>query len=242
MFKNNLTDILLYRWQQTLQPFGVDQVAMERAFAQLVAVYSASHRHYHNLNHVNHVLEIIQTLQTYAENVPAVELAAWFHDVVYEPQAKDNEEKSAEYADKLLSSLGIPSHYINNISRLILKTKDHQADDHDIDSQVLLDADLGILAAKPEQYQEYADAIRQEYSWLPTSEYMKARQQVLQKFLQRPQIYFTPLMLEFAELFARYNLKAEIHILSQSYSREDHEENLHEQPLNPEENKEQREL
>jgi predicted metal-dependent HD superfamily phosphohydrolase len=216
MFTENLTHILFRHWQQTLQPFGVNQIAMETAFAQLVDSYSAPHRHYHNLKHINHVLEIIQTLQTYTDNLPAVQLAAWFHDVVYESQAKDNEEKSAAYAGNLLSNLGIPINHINTVTRLILNTKHHQADVDDIDSQVLLDADLGILAVNAEQYREYANTIRQEYCWLSTGEYAVARQQVLQQFLQRQQIYFTPLMLEFAELFARYNLNAEIEILSQS--------------------------
>ncbi|AUT03250.1 hypothetical protein CLI64_24115 [Nostoc sp. CENA543] len=220
MFKNNLKDILLYRWQQTLEPFGVDQVAMETAFAQLVTVYSAPHRHYHNLDHINHVLEIIDTLKTYTDNLSAVQLAAWFHDVVYEPQAQDNEEKSAEYADQLLNTLKLPTEHINTVTRLILNTKSHQTDERDLDSQVLLDADLGILAVNPEHYLKYADAIRQEYSWLSTLEYMTARKQFLQKFLQRPQIYCTPLMLEFAELFARYNLNAEVYRITHPYTQE----------------------
>ncbi|WP_414578964.1 hypothetical protein [Anabaena sp. CCY 9402-a] len=216
MFTENLTHILFRHWQQTLQPFGVNQIAMETGFTQLVDSYSAPHRYYHNLKHINHVLEIIQTLKTYTDNLAAVQLAAWFHDVVYEAQAKDNEENSAEYADKLLRNLEIPINQINTVTHLILNTKHHQADIDDIDSQVLLDADLGMLAVSPEQYREYANNIRQEYSWLSTSEYVVARQQFLQQFLQRQQIYFTPLMLEFAEIFARYNLKAELEILSQS--------------------------
>lgn len=213
MFKKNLTDILAYQWWQTLQPFGVDQIAMQQAFTQLVAAYSAPDRHYHNLQHIHHVLEIIQTLQTYTENLPAVELAGWFHDVVYDPQAQDNEESSAEYAQQLLSNLGIPTDHIHTVTRLILNTKHHQADRDDLDSQVLLDADLAILAVT-DQYQEYANAIRQEYSYLSPSNYIAARQEFLHKFLHKKQIYFTPLMLEFAELFARYNLNTELYQLT----------------------------
>jgi predicted metal-dependent HD superfamily phosphohydrolase len=210
----NLTNILFRHWQHTLQPFGVNNINLETAFADLVDSYSAAHRYYHNLKHIHNVLEIIETLKTYTDNLPAVQLAAWLHDIVYDPQAKDNEEKSAEYADKFLRNLGVPITEINTVKRLILNTKHHQADIDDLDSQVLLDADLGILAVNPQKYREYADAIRLEYSWLSTREYVIARQQVLQKFLQRSNIYFTPLMLEFAELFARYNLNTEIQLLS----------------------------
>jgi predicted metal-dependent HD superfamily phosphohydrolase len=43
-----------------------------------------------------------------AINFPAIQLAAWFHDVIYDPRAKDNEEKSAEYAVASLSQFEIP--------------------------------------------------------------------------------------------------------------------------------------
>lgn len=84
----------------------------------------------------------------------------------------------------------------------------------DYDSQVLLDADLAILATNPVQYLEYAHAIRQEYSWVAEADYITGRQQVLEKFLQRSLIYFTPLMLEFAEPSARSNIQAEIQSLT----------------------------
>jgi predicted metal-dependent HD superfamily phosphohydrolase len=210
MSKENLTNIVFDKWQNTLQPFGVDQMAMRTAFTQLVEIYSIPNRHYHNLTHINHVLDIIQTLENYTENLTAVKLAAWFHDVVYDTQAKDNEEKSAEYTNKFLSNLGIPIKQIHSVTHLILNTKHHQPDTDDLDSQVLLDADLAILAVNSNQYWEYTNAIRQEYSWLSTPEYITGRKQVLKEFLQRPKIYSTPLMFEFAELPARANLKAEI--------------------------------
>ncbi len=67
----------------------------------------------------------------------------------------------------------------------------------DYDSQVLLDADLAILATNQVLYGEYAHAIRQEYSWMAEADYITGRQQVLERFLQRSRIYFTPLMSEF---------------------------------------------
>ncbi|WP_414529599.1 hypothetical protein [Nodularia chucula] len=128
---------LLCYWQQTLQVFGVEQVASEQAFGDLVIAYSTGDRHYHTLKHINHVLDTIDTLQAYAQNLAAVQLAAWFHDVVYNTQAQDNEETSADYADKILSNLGIPSNTIATVNRLILNTKHHQAATEDHDSQVL---------------------------------------------------------------------------------------------------------
>jgi predicted metal-dependent HD superfamily phosphohydrolase len=206
-------DILFYNWQHTLQPFGVDQVAAEKAFNPLVATYSTPGRYYHTLKHIDRVLSTIEILQGYTNNLAAVQLAAWFHDVVYDSKSQDNEEPSADYAFELLNNLGIPESTITIVTRLILNTKDHQAGVNDCDSQVLLDADLAILAANSVQYEEYAHAIRQEYGWLQESDYITGRQQVLERFLLRSHIYFTPLMSEFAEPCARGNIQAEIQSL-----------------------------
>ncbi|WP_341529200.1 hypothetical protein WKK05_07800 [Nostoc sp. UHCC 0302] len=212
----NLTDILFSSWRYTLQAFNVDQVTTEKAFTELVVAYSTPGRYYHTLKHIHHVLSTIETLQAYSKDLAAVQLAAWFHDVVYDTQAQDNEEKSADYASQLLSSLGIPDSTIVTVTRLILNTKHHEAAVDDYDSQVLLDADLAILAANPVQYQEYADAIRLEYNWIPEAEYIVGRRRVLERFLQRERIYFTALMFEVAEQSARDNIQREIQSLLSS--------------------------
>ncbi len=209
-----LTNILFNHWQHTLQNFGVEQLKVESAFVQLVEAYSTADRYYHTLQHIYYVLNKIQTLQANAQNLPAVQLAAWFHDVIYDTKALDNEEKSAEYACKLMNSWEINISYITTVNRLILNTKDHKATADDIDSHILLDADLAILAAQPVDYQKYANAIRQEYAWVAEIDYIIGRKQVLEQFLQRQHIYFTPLMFEVAEQSARVNLQAEIQRLS----------------------------
>ncbi len=209
-----LTNILFNHWQHTLQYFGVDQFKIKTTFTQVVEAYSTTNRYYHTLQHIHYVLNKIQTLQTNTQNLPAVQLAAWFHDVIYDPKALDNEEKSVEYACQLMNSWEIPISYITTVNRLILNTKHHKATADDIDSHVLLDADLAILAAELVDYQKYANAIRQEYAWVAETDYIIGRKQVLEQFLQRPQIYFTPLMFEVAEQSARANLQAEIQKLS----------------------------
>lgn len=200
--------LLSYRWQNTIKIFDVDEASAAQVFNQLVQAYSNPSRRYHTIKHIDCVLNKIQALQDYTQDLTTVELAAWFHDVIYNTQAQDNEERSADYADEVLNRLDIPSSYITNVKRLILNTKHHQADD--IDSQVLLDADLAILAANAVDYQEYADAIRQEYAWVSDDNYIQGRTQVLEKFLQRQRIYFTPLMYESSEQAARNNIQAEV--------------------------------
>ncbi len=207
---------LFFHWQSTFHPFAIDKVAANKAFTDLVAAYSSPNRYYHNLKHIYHVISTIDTLQVYTQDLAAVKLAAWFHDVIYNTQSQDNEEKSADYAAKILENLAIPANNINTVHQLILNTKHHQG--NDLNSQVLLDADLAILAAKPIEYQEYSQAIRKEYAWVSESEYITGRRQVLERFLQRERIYFTPLMFDSAEQSARYNLEREIIDLFRIYN------------------------
>ena len=146
----------------------------------------------------------IERLRSHAADINAVKLAAWLHDVVYDSRASDNEDRSAEYADRLCASLSIPVG--RRVASLILTTKTHD-DDDDPDAQVLLDADLAVLGASGAEYRVYAENIRHEYAWVPEPEYRVGRRRVLESFLARPRIYH---LLVDLEAPARRNIAAEI--------------------------------
>ncbi len=207
---HQITDKLFLNWSELLRNFNISQTATEQTFNKIVESYSTPNRYYHNLQHIHHVLEVIQTLESQTEDLKTVQFAAWFHDIVYNTKAKDNEEKSGDRAVELLSSLSIPSDVIKNVKRLILTTKNHCASTSNYDAQVLLDADLAILGSSANEYSKYTHAIRQEYIWVPEVEYIAARKQILENFLQRENIYFTELMQQTKEKIARTNLEIEI--------------------------------
>jgi len=197
-------DALRTAWQQTLP--GADAV-----FADLVRHYREPRRAYHNTTHLRDVLAAIDRLAALPDEPRTVRLAAWFHDVIYDPQAQDNEERSAAYATAALGPHGIPAATLRRISDLILLTKTHAVESStDRDASVLLDADLAILGAAPAQYDAYARAIRQEYAWVPDEAYRSGRRAVLERFLQRPRLYHTALLFAEREAAARANLRREI--------------------------------
>ncbi len=217
-------ETLKFSWESLLQSFQVDPRVTQKVFLNLVTAYSSVGRFYHTLEHIQHILETIETIEqmrrhsptqaALAINFPAIQLAAWFHDVIYDPRANDNEEKSAEYAVASLNQFKIPTATVERVKTLILNTKTHQASPTDIDSQILLDCDLAILGAGEVEYRAYARAIRQEYSWVPDELYRIGRKQVLQIFLRRERIYFTEQLFFSLEERARQNLQAEITALS----------------------------
>jgi predicted metal-dependent HD superfamily phosphohydrolase len=191
------------RWAALLAPFSAQPAAIEEAFVLLQTRYAEPHRHYHNLAHIQAVLDVLGFISP----SPALSLAAWLHDAVYDPKRNDNEEQSADLARALLPPLRVAPEIVEEAARLILLTKTHQADEADIEGKALLDADLSILSAPQAEYDGYAAAIRREYAWVPEADYRAGRAGILERFLTRQRIYHSPVMDEAA---ARRNLAREI--------------------------------
>lgn len=196
-------------WHALLRPFAVDEQIADEILADLVTRYEEDSRYYHNLDHIYNVLATVNDLKDQAGDFTAVQLAAWFHDVIYETEAIDNEKRSAAYAVSALRSLNIPGETIVAVKRLILATATHEATD-DSDSQILVDADLATFAAQPEQYERYSWAIRQEFALVPEPVYRLARKKVLARFLQRERIFLTEEMFSRLEKRARQNIEWEV--------------------------------
>jgi predicted metal-dependent HD superfamily phosphohydrolase len=201
-------------WHDLVRRCGVDPAATDDLLRQLVQSYLDPARHYHNLHHVADVLGVVRAHAGSATEPELLELAAWFHDVVYDPRATDNEERSAACAAAALGRLRLPPDRVARVAALVRMTRDHQADPGDTDAQLLLDADLAILGAAPEAYNSYARAIRQEYSWVLDADYRAGRCAVLRRFLQRPRLFHTEALFQALEVPARRNLTAEIAELS----------------------------
>jgi predicted metal-dependent HD superfamily phosphohydrolase len=214
LINHNISGIeLKSQWQLLFEHSVGDRREERKVLRDLIDAYSQAHRFYHGLIHIKHILGIISTLQGQAKNYRGIQFAAWFHDVVYHPNAKDNEEKSAAYAAQVLTKLNVCPATIDAVTQMILNTKYHQAAPEDIDSQILLDADLAILGADEASYRFYVQGIRREYARLSSEEYRLGRIQVLQQFLQRSRIYYTQPMFAQYEAKARHNILLEIEAL-----------------------------
>jgi predicted metal-dependent HD superfamily phosphohydrolase len=198
------------RWLQLLAGCACPPAVARPVFAELTARYAEPQRHYHTLDHVAAVLDTINSLLPEGSPSPALALAAWFHDAVYDTHADDNEEKSAQLARTRLEPLHVPEDVLRECARLILLTKTHVVEERDRAGRVLIDADLAILGAEEDLYDQYARAIRSEYAWVPDAAYRAGRRRVLERFLARPRIYATEEMFVRAEAQARLNLRREL--------------------------------
>jgi predicted metal-dependent HD superfamily phosphohydrolase len=199
-----MNDALHRKWRDLLCAWAVDPALAERMYEDVCEHYGGPGRFYHTLDHVQSVLETVESLGSYAQNLNAVKVATWLHDVIYDSKAPDNEDRSADYAERLCEKLSMPEGRL--VAALIRKTKTHDAGE-DADAEVLLDADLAILGAAESVYRIYAGKIRQEYAWVSESDYRQGRGRILQNFLSRPRIFH---LLGHLENPARRNIAAEI--------------------------------
>lgn len=167
--------------------------------------YGEPHRHYHSLEHVQFCLTQHDQIVHLSESPYALEYALWYHDVIYDPHAKDNERQSAAIARHVCLHAGLPTDFADTVDSLILATR-HNTPLSTTDQKLITDIDLAIFAAPAAQFDLYEANIRKEYAFVPPEQYVRARTEILQSFLDRPTIYATPHFTAGYEAKARQNL------------------------------------
>jgi predicted metal-dependent HD superfamily phosphohydrolase len=199
---------LRQRWGSLFNSLGINSSSrdLNENFSDLFNKYSESHRYYHTPKHLWDCLQEFDKAKKLLEEPLAVESALWFHDVVYDTHAKDNEEKSAQYASRVLCKLNLPEQFVKKTENLVLLTK-HNVEPKGIDEKLILDIDLAILGKPQKVFDEYELNIRKEYSWVGDHDFMEGRSKILQYFLNRSFIYRTSLFRERYEASARRNLE-----------------------------------
>jgi predicted metal-dependent HD superfamily phosphohydrolase len=187
---------------------AISQAPADRAWEMIVTLYREPHRHYHDLGHI---AASLGHLDVYVdESALALEGAIWFHDLIYEPLAKDNEVRSAALFHELLGKELDPD-FAEWIECLILAT-DFRNPPGDVAGEALMvDIDLAILCTPRPDYDTYRKAIRREYALVSDDDFRAGRAKVLRSFLERT-VYRTS---SFAsrEAAARDNLAWELALL-----------------------------
>jgi predicted metal-dependent HD superfamily phosphohydrolase len=181
---------------------------------ELAAAYADPSRGYHDTQHLTEVLDRLDELagNGAAYDPTPVLLAAWFHDAVYDGE-RDAEERSATWAEDALATVA-PAPMVSEVARLVRLTETHTPDDGDANGCALSDADLGILAAPRQRYDEYVAAVRREYAHLEDAVFSAGRADVLKGLAAKPQLFHTTYARERWESAARANLERELAALA----------------------------
>jgi predicted metal-dependent HD superfamily phosphohydrolase len=202
-FNNPLTDKDL----EILENYSHRAELNANQWNSIQQAYTEKGRYYHTLQHL---LFMFQALERAEVSMSKTLLqAVFYHDIIYHPLKKDNEKKSADYALKTLKESISPAE-AKQLEAWILATQNHRPRTENVQELFLLDADLAVLGAAPNIYQNYKETVRQEYRLVPKLLYRKGRRKVLLHFLNFETIYYTPFFKTNYEEQARANLKSEL--------------------------------
>jgi predicted metal-dependent HD superfamily phosphohydrolase len=179
----------------------------------LLERWAEPQRHYHTLDHLLAVLTRVIELTAHAYDPDAVALAAWFHDAVYHPERSENEERSANLAERALPEAGLDAARTEEVARLVRLTVTHDPAEDDRNGDVLCDADLAVLAGNPADYAAYAAAVREEYGFVPDEDFRTGRAAILRRLLELPRLFRTGYGRDRWEPVARRNLSTELDLL-----------------------------
>ncbi len=191
---------------------------IELLWQNIAVRYTEPQRAYHTLDHIEQLMIQLENIKPFLSKPDTIALALYYHDIVYDPTRSDNEQKSAEYAVEALSPY-LSSTRCQDIYALIVMTADHQIDEsiNSVkynDAAYLLDMDLSILGAHWSAYEQYTQAVRQEYAHVTDDNYRDGRNAILKGLLAHPRLYLTDYYHGRLEAQARHNIEREIILLA----------------------------
>lgn len=198
---------------QLLKNYTSDESLIKQLWSEIKRYYTSKDRHYHTLLHLQNMHTQLLAVKEEINDWDTLVFSLFYHDVVYSATRKDNEEKSAALAEKHLMQFSYPEEKIQLCVQQILATKSHSICTGS-DANFFIDADLSVLGADWPVYEQYAKAIRKEYSIYPDLLYKPGRRKVLLHFLAMSGIYKTAYFREQYEVNARENMKQELELLN----------------------------
>jgi predicted metal-dependent HD superfamily phosphohydrolase len=168
---------------------GAGDEAAER-FDEIDRYYREPHRRYHTPEHVEHCLSQLDAAHAHMAEPDAVELAVWYHDVIYDVGASDNELRSAQLFEarargRLSESL------VRSVHDLIMVTVHNQVEPGTRDQGYMVDIDLSSFGMPWERFLRDSIAVREEFPHLSDEEFYPRQKEFLGSLLRRDHFCFT---------------------------------------------------
>ena len=190
---------------------GLDPTDAGALWADVRGRYAEPARRYHTLEHLRHCLRQVDLVAELMPDPDTVRIALWFHDVVYEPAAADNEARSADFAR---ASLGphLPASQVDDVERLVLATRYGAMPRRD-DEAWTIDIDYSSFALPWEEFLRDSHAVRAERPDLADADFAIQQARFLESLLARPVLYHTEFFRERCEAAARDNIGRYLQLL-----------------------------
>jgi len=204
--------MLFDTFKELISKYNHDENMVKEFWTEVEKNYTNKKRQYHTLTHLDNLLVQINEINSEIKNRDAILFSLFYHDIIYNVLKSDNEEKSAELAEKRMKQLHISPEVFGITREQILATKSHIKSNNS-DTNYFTDADLSILGHDWETYSVYYKNVRREYGIYPDFVYNPGRKKVLTHFLEMERIFKTDYFFNKFELQAKTNLEKEIALL-----------------------------
>ena len=114
-------DYALTLWRADLVRFGLEDRQLQTGKA-VIAHHAGWLRRCHGLEHLAFLFQEIEAHADRIKDLPRLTYAAWFHDAIYKSWRKDNEARSAGWAQSALVEMGADAELAWRVHMLILAT------------------------------------------------------------------------------------------------------------------------
>lgn len=181
-----------------------DQGRARELYQELRAHYSEPGRSYHTPKHVQFCLSHFDEVRDLLQWPDSVELAIWYHDIIYDPRADDNERRSADYFRRHAGP-SLEDALVRRVVQLIIATEHREVPD-DPDEAFMVDIDLASFARPWRDFCSDSDRVRAEFPQMGDAEFTRGQARFLQSLLDREHFYATAFFQERYEAMARSNV------------------------------------
>jgi len=138
------------------------------------------------------------------DDCDAVEMAIWFHDVVYDVPTDDNEKASARLFTKLAVG-SVRLDFGQTVHDMILATQHPQIPSNK-DEKFLVDVDLSSFGLPWEDMSRDSDNVRQEFASTSDEDFYAGHTAFMRALLGRPHFFATEFFRDRYEDQARSNI------------------------------------
>ncbi len=190
-------------WLRQQQPELAD--GSQAVYQQLLGAYNEPHRVYHRLEHIENCLMLFDQVSELLDDPDAVELAIWFHDVIYKVGDSDNEQLSANLFMTLTDGL-FSNEFRDRVYRHIMATCHDCSAITNSDTKLMVDIDLSSFGLPWAEFLIDSKKVRAEMTHLSDAEYNQKQTSFQLTLLNQPTFFNSDYFHEHYEAQARSNL------------------------------------
>ena len=186
---------------------GRARVDVGSLFDEVLRRYREPHRRYHTPQHIRHCLGQLDLAADLLVERDAVEIALWFHDVVWEASAAPaaNERRSAELFRERLGA-ALDEGFRDTVHRLVMVTV-YPSEPATPDEGYMVDIDLSSFGLPWEEFRRDTQAVRDELPHLSDEEFFPRQHRFLRMLLGRERFFATDFFRRRYERRARDNIE-----------------------------------